>query len=253
MRNNISRFFQEAEETNSMRFLNADGFDNNDLGFSDDDFSFTDDDGFSASGSPSRGGGSPTSQPYIVNIENTTTNDISNVTIMGAYSNIGSAAPAFNNTAGISITMGIPNVTYSQFLWQSQANPFSVGVTYATSTSDQQVLETWQIVTGDANGNSASKVIVPVIDPYQQQTNRVAVNYQFSMDGFTSIVIARIYARSGSQNGNLKVYFYPTETIKPGRILGGQSAGKNYGNPKVVRPQRLELSSSQGRQLKGRG
>lgn len=219
----FEKYFDEVNASASNDFLSFDGvfeFANDDYGFSDYDNA----DGLGGTASQ------PTSQPYIVNVQNTNTSTaISNVTILGAYSNIGSSAPAYGNSTGISITMGIANITYTEFLYQSMNKPFSVGLTYLSSATASQVLETLTITQKDVNGNVASKVLTPTIDPYQYQTDKVAFKFEYRIDGFTSMIISSVLA-----SATLKLYFYPSETVATSRALAGRRAVQNYGNPRVV-------------------
>jgi hypothetical protein len=208
-------------------------FANNNFNSFDGTFEFADEDyGFSDYDSADGVGGSmdaPTSQPYIVNVANTTASAIQNVTILGAFSFIGTAAPAYGNTSGISITMGIANITYTEFLYQSMNKPFTVGLTYLQSATSSQVLETITVTQKDVNGNVASKVLTPTIDPYQFQTDKVAFKFEYRIDGFTNLIISSILATA-----TLKIYFYPSETVSVSRALAGRKAVQDYGNPRVV-------------------
>lgn len=221
----FEKYFDEVRESASNDFLSFDGafeFSNDDYGFSDYDSA----DGIGGTMS------APTSQPYIVNVQNTNAGggaNISNVTILGAYSNIGTTAPAYGNSTGISITMGIANITYTEFLYQSMNKPFSVGLTYLSSATAAQVLETLTITQKDVNGNVASKVLTPTIDPYQYQTDKIAFKFEYRIDGFTNLVISQVLA-----NTTLKIYFYPSETVAVSRALAGRRAVQNLKNPRVV-------------------
>ena len=219
----FEKYFNEVRENASNDFLSFDGafeFSNDGYGFSD----YNNADGIGGTLS------APTSQPYIVNVQNTnTTTAISNVTILGAYSNIGQTAPAYGNSTGISITMGIANITYTEFLYQSMNKPFSVGLTYLSSATAAQVLETLTITQKDVNGNVASKVLTPTIDPYQYQDTKVAFKFEYRIDGFTNMVISSVLA-----NATLKIYFYPSETVATSRALAGRRAVQEYGNPRVT-------------------
>lgn len=219
----FEKYFNEVSENASNDFLSFDGafeFSNDGYGFSD----YNNADGIGGTMS------APTSQPYIVNVQNTnTTSAISNVTILGAYSNIGQSAPAYGNSTGISITMGIANITYTEFLYQSMNKPFSVGLTYLSSATAAQVLETLTITQKDVNGNVASKVLTPTIDPYQYQNDKVAFKFEYRIDGFTNMVISSVLASS-----TLKIYFYPSETVATSRALAGRRAVQEYGNPRVT-------------------
>ena len=219
----FEKYFNEVRENASNDFLSFDGafeFSNDGYGFSD----YNNADGIGGTMS------APTSQPYIVNVQNTnTTSAISNVTILGAYSNIGQSAPAYGNSTGISITMGIANITYTEFLYQSMNKPFSVGLTYLSSATAAQVLETLTITQKDVNGNVASKVLTPTIDPYQYQNDKVAFKFEYRIDGFTNMVISSVLAST-----TLKIYFYPSETVATSRALAGRRAVQEYGNPRVT-------------------
>jgi len=219
----FEKYFNEVSDNASNDFLSFDGafeFSNDGYGFSD----YNNADGLGGTLA------APTSQPYIVNVQNTNTSTaISNVTILGAYSNIGQTAPAYGNSTGISITMGIANITYTEFLYQSMNKPFSVGLTYLSSATAAQVLETLTITQKDVNGNVASKVLTPTIDPYQYQNDKVAFKFEYRIDGFTNMVISSVLAST-----TLKIYFYPSETVATSRALAGRRAVQEYGNPRVT-------------------
>ena len=229
----FEKYFNEVRENASNDFLSFDGafeFSNDGYGFSD----YNNADGIGGTLS------APTSQPYIVNVQNTnTTTAISNVTILGAYSNIGQTAPAYGNSTGISITMGIANITYTEFLYQSMNKPFSVGLTYLSSATAAQVLETLTITQKDVNGNVASKVLTPTIDPYQYQDTKVAFKFEYRIDGFTNMVISSVLAST-----TLKIYFYPSETVATSRALAGRRAVQEYGNPRVTGQNVLQVRNA---------
>jgi hypothetical protein len=219
----FEKYFDEVRNFANNNFNSFDGT----FEFSDEDYGFSDYDAADGVGGTMD---APTSQPYIVNVANTnTTSAIQNVTILGAYSFIGTTAPAYGNTSGISITMGIANITYTEFLYQSMNKPFTVGLTYLQSGNASQVLETITVTQKDVNGNVASKVLTPTIDPYQYQTDKVAFKFEYRIDGFTNLVISSILAGS-----TLKIYFYPSETVAISRALAGRKAVQDYGNPRVV-------------------
>lgn len=232
----FEKYFTELRESANEDFHSFDG-----------NFEFTDDDsyGFNDYDAADGLGGSmnaPTSQPYIVNVQNTTASAISNVTILGAYSFIGTNAPSYGNTSGISISMGIANITYTEFLYQSMNKPFTVGLTYLQSGNASQVLETITITQKDVNGNVASKVLTPTVDPYQYQTDKVAFKFEYRIDGFTNLVISNILG-----SATLKLYFYPSETVAISRALAGRRAVQDYGNPRVVNGNVISLRPSKKR------
>ena len=233
----LNKYFEDVNEFANENFFSFDG----DFEFADEDFGFDyESDGYSADGGAVNA--APTSQPYIVNVQNTTAANISNVTILGAYTFIGTTAPAYGNTAGISISMGIANVTYSEFLYQSMNKPFSVGLTYTSSATANQVLETITVTQKDINGNVSSKVLTPTIDPYQFQTDKIAFKFEYRIDGFTNLTISSILAAT-----TMKIYFYPSETVSVSRALAGRAAVQDYGNPRVVQGTKIQISGRGGR------
>ena len=52
------------------------------------------------------------------------------------------------------------------------------------------------------------KTLVPIIDPYQQQTTIVALRTVFKWDGFTSIAVDL------NASASTTLYFYPSEKRK---------------------------------------
>ena len=246
------KYFSQAQDDANENFFNYDGYDDFDDYDGDfdsyddyDDFDDYDGDYDNASGQAS----APTSQPYIVSIKNTNTTTASTpVTILGAYTNLSYTSPTYNNYAAISISMGISGITYGEFLYQSMNKPFMVGLTYFQSATANQVLETITIIMKDVNGNESQKVLVPTIDPYQQQSTIIAVKFTYKIDGFTSIVISRVLASTTA-----KVYFYPAETSSISRTLSGQKAVSGYANPNIVKSDKLTISPKAIRALQGRG
>ena len=181
------------------------------------------------------------SQPYIVTVTSTSGADVSNFDILGSYQYLNNAG--FNSAGSlvigsITISSGISNVTYSEMLWQLQNNVFSVGLTYLQSTAAAQILSTVSVNTRDANGNIATKALIPIIDPYQQQTNVVALKTPFRIDGFTKLIIQTVTASSTS-----KFYFYPADNINLARALGGAAVSKQFGSPNVTNGQTIQIKA----------
>ena len=192
-----------------------------------------------ASGGLSAGLGGATSQPYILSIANSTTAAVANVLVGGAYTNL--QATNFGNNAAITISMGISSLTYGEFLYQSMNKPFVVGATYLSSANASQVLETLTIAQKDINGNESSKVIVPTIDPYQQQTDKVVIAFNWKFDGFTQVTIASILG-----SATLKMYLYPAENVSTGRALTGGSVVRGFSNPDIVKKDKVEILGGGG-------
>jgi hypothetical protein len=230
----IRQYMQNARNFANENYLNADGF------IDDDTSYFTgNDDFFNADGMPMASmpqASVPTSQPYIITISNASATSVSNFDVLGAYQylqNTGFSSVTGNLLiSGITISSGISNVTYQQFLYQSMNSPFSVGLTYVQSIggSQAQITQPMTLNTQDANGNQALKAIIVTIDPYQQQTGVVAVKQLYRIDGYTKITIASVLPSVVFQ-----LQFYPADNINLARGLSGRPASRQYGNPKIVK------------------
>ena len=232
MKNNVRKYLRDAQGRANEGFVNADGF-------FDDDLSFTAGDDFMGANGNSMPAAAPTSQPYIITVTSTSGAAVSDFEVLGSYENINNSGfTAGGNLVigSITISSGISNITYREMLYQFMQNPFSVGLTYIQSATSNQVLETLTLNTRDANGNSASKALVPTIDPYQQQSDIVAMKYPYRIDGFTKITLRQVLA-----NATVKLYFYPSDNINIARGLAGRAVSRQYGNPGVVRTQSVAL------------
>lgn len=211
-------------------------------GFIDDDLSFTGDDFFrNANGGMMGGNSAPTSQPYIVDITSTSGSAVTNFELLGSFQFINNAGFQPNGDlviGSVTISSGISDITYREMLYQFMNQPFSVGLTYIQSATANQVLETISVNTRDSNGNLAQKTLVPTIDPYQQQTNIIAMKYAYRIDGFTKLVIRQVLA-----NATIKLYFYPADNINLSRALGGNAVAKQFGNPNIVNGQTIRLKA----------
>lgn len=220
---------QDARNFANESYLNADGF-------IDDDLQFTaEQDFFSADGMPMNNGGAvPVSQPYIITVSNSTASAVSNFDVLGAYQYLQNAGFSGGNLtiSGVTISSGISNVNYQQFLYQSMNAPFSVGMTYIQSVagSTAQITQPLTLNTQDANGNQALKTLVVTIDPYQQQQGVVAVKQLYRIDGFTKITISTILPSAVFQ-----MQFYPADNINLSRGLAGRPASRQFGNPNIVK------------------
>jgi len=234
---NIRQYLADAQRAANESFSNADGF-IDDVNFTGDDF-FNNMGGMSgmmrADGAPS----APTSQPYIINITSTSGAAVPNFEVLGSYefiNNSGFTSSGDLVIGSITISSGIANINYREMLYQFMNNPYSTGLTYIQSSTAGQVLETLSVNTRDANGNEAQKTLVPTIDPYQQQSDIIALKYPYRIDGFTKIIIRSILASS-----TVKLYFYPADNINLARGLAGRPVSKQFGNPGIVRNQTVVL------------
>lgn len=231
--NNIRNYIDQAQNRAHERFLNADGF-------FDDDLRFTAGEDFmNANGDAGVSNGpAPTSQPYIIQVANTGSL-VSNFDILGSFEylfNSGWDASGNLVIGDVTVSSNIPNVTYRQMLQQFSTNPFSIGLTYIQSSSSTQLLQTISVNTRDANGNLAQKPLVPTIDPYQQQTTVLAMKYGYRIDGYTKLIINSILA-STTVTFNL----YPSDNINIARGLTGNQVSREFASPGIVKSQTVRL------------
>jgi len=225
-----NKYFAQAEEEANESYLNYGGYPNVDADYDD----YVEAAGGSYMNQTGAGmGGAPTSQPYIITISNTTTNSVASNVIGKAFANITAAGNGIN--AGVTYTMGISGTTYVEFLYQQLNKPFIVGLTYVDASSQAQALKTLQLKVRDTNGNVQERTIVPTVDPYQQQTDILAIRQSWRWDGFTSIAVDLNASASAT------FYFYPSENVNLTRGLAGQSVARGYGNPNVVRQDKVVL------------
>jgi len=231
--NKIQKYLQDAKNNASAKFAHADGefgssTKNGDKGFSN------------ATGSmPASMTKAPTSQPYVINVTSTSGSPVADFSILGSNTFLyGSAGATWTNGSlvigSITISSGTPGVTYQQMLAQFTQQPFTCGLTYYKSSTAGQIDQILSVITRDANGNSQTMPIVPTIDPYQQQSNVIVIPNVFTVDGFTSVVIASVLA-----NATVTFQLYPADKINLARGLDNQSVGANYSNPGIVKAQEV--------------
>ena len=138
-------YFEEAQEEANESWLSADGADEDwledeevleddeDEDFVDDTDEYFEDDWDDAEGyeyEMAVGRKKPkVSRPYIVVIQNTSKVDQNDVFVLGAYTNAANACGNFGNPVAIQISMGVPNSTYQEFLFQVMTQPFKIGET----------------------------------------------------------------------------------------------------------------------------
>ena len=226
---NIRKYLADARANANENFSNMSGNFVDDANFVEDGF-------FGANGG---GVSAPTSQPYIIQVTSTSGSAVNNFAVLGSYefiNNVGFTAGGDLVIGSITISSGISGVNYREMLYQFMQNPYSVGLTYLQSATANQVLETLAVNTRDANGNEAQKTLVPTIDPYQQQSNIIAMRYGYRIDGFTKIKISSVLA-----NATLKLYFYPSDNINLARGLSGRPVSEAFGNPGIVKAQTIKL------------
>jgi hypothetical protein len=239
---------ENARNFANENYLNADGFIDDDQMYFAGEGDFFNADGQMPMSQPTMQS-APTSQPYIITVSNASNTSISNFDVLGAYQyinnatmpsnptttttyNAGGSLVAVGTSISVTVSSGISNVTYQQFLYQSMNSPFSVGLTYIQSLggSSAQITQPITLNTQDANGNQALRTLVVTIDPYQQQLSVVAIKQLYRIDGYTKLTISTLLP-----NAVVQFQFYPADNINIARGLAGRSASRQFGNPQVVK------------------
>lgn len=223
----IQKYLQNANRSINEQFVGIDGVWDN----------FTDDDDvaafYRADGDMAAAPSLMRSQPYILTVSNASASAVS-VDIFGAYIYLNNAGFSSGSltVSSVTISSGLSNTTYYNLLNQSSVSPFTIGSTLISSVNGttSQVLQPLTLTTQDANGNVATKILTPTIDPYQQQSGVIELKQAFRIDGFTKLTV-QMFATTSVQ-----FQFYPADTINIARGLSGAPVSKQYGNPKIIRP-----------------
>lgn len=185
------------------------------------------------------GASAPTSQPYIVNVTSTSGATVSNFDILGSNEKLGSSK--WNNgnyvDGNVTISSGMPGITYQELLVQLQQKPVKIALTYIQSATANQILQSIAVVTKDANGNVSSRVIDNSIDPYQQQSTVLAQKQAFNIDGNVKLTIAAVLP-----NATITFKFFPADKIDISDSLAYQNPQKTYSDPGIVKAQEIRLT-----------
>lgn len=168
------------------------------------------------------------SLPFILNIKNTSTDDISNVVFLGANSNswfpLG-IIPNFGNSEFINITMENGTVTYQEFLDSIKSQPFEIGMMHLQSDNPLQPFKTLRLFFRESSGWEFDEPINPALDPMQEQAGVTIVRKKFPVNAYTEIRTTIL------ANSELRVMMYPTEQLDLARTLVGRPVAKDYSKP----------------------
>ena len=167
----------------------------------------------------------PIFKPFILTISNKSDTAISNLDVLGADTYIGNAGFTDGSliNKGVTISSGISEMNYEQFLYQCMQQPFSVSLTLIESIlgSTSQISQSFNLNTQDVNGNKVVQSIEPTFDPYQQESTIVTVKQNFSIDAFTKLNFSIVNA-----SAVFRIHFYPTSIINLAAGLQGASVAK---------------------------
>jgi len=169
-----------------------------------------------------------TSAPYIIQIVNACTTAISSVDVGDSYNN--RAASNFNQNSNITITSVITGVNYIEWLAQTESQPMRVGRTMIVCTTAAQPTQTVAVTHRDANGNRADKIISPIVDPYQTQTDRIIDDYEYLFDGYTRLRFNQINA-----SATVTLYLFPISKFVATQMVAGRPAQQIYNAPHIIK------------------
>ncbi len=194
------------------------------------------------------------SLPYSIIVSSASAAAVSNFDVFGASTYLNNPNVTFNANGdlvigSITISSATPGVTYRDLLTQSGWQPFTVGQTYIQCSSPaSQILVPFTVNTKDSNGVAMQIPIKPKKDPYQQQQDLIVDPTVWSIDGLTRITYNQILPFAV-----LALDFYPQANINSGRLLNGQTPGKDYGNPGIIRSNMTVIPSNGGSNFAGGG
>lgn len=210
-------YFSQANNFANEDYSNYDGWDNA------DSYDYADDYNYASQGV---GTEAKASLPFIINLANSTTDDVADVVFLGSNSNL-FGATNFGNAAAITTTMDNGNVTYTEFLESVKSEPFKVGLMYLQSANTSQPFKQLVITYREPNGREVTLPVSPALDPMQQQGGVTIVRHQFPVNAFTKITTTIL------ASATLTVRLYPEEQLDISRGLSGRSVGKNFTRPNL--------------------
>lgn len=164
---------------------------------------------------------------FALKITNTGGATISNVDIGDSYAN--RSLSNFGNNIEISTTSSIPGVTYQEWLAQTESRPFRVGRTEIISATANQLNESYALTHRNASGEAQSEAISPDLDPYQRQTDRVVLDYDYLFDGFSRIRIGRVLPTAV-----IRIKIWPSAIYSGTQELAGNGDVELFTMPKVL-------------------
>ncbi len=189
--------------------------------FDDDDMSYFDGDNMSYASGP-QSGAMPVSDPYILQYQNTTTNNVT--AIIFGYNDYFNQ-PNFGNSAAVVIT-NLQTGTiagYGRMISQSNNKNFKIGKWRFQSSTSSQLQITLQLTHVDANGK---QMITPLNlsvqrDAYQQQNDILDVTKVLTVDANTYISFTLI------ASATIVISMYPVDILSgKAKLNGGNTLNK---------------------------
>lgn len=155
-----------------------------------------------------------TTTPLVIDVTNNSDETVNDLDVFGAFLYLNNSNSVFTegslNSNEVLISSPLENVNYKEILFQSTVQPFHIGLMYISllSGGNSQLTQVFKVITQDANGNVIIRPIVPLVDPYQQQPDIIAVTQKYWVDGFTKLCFRSIKPKTSIR---LTFYLLPEE------------------------------------------
>ena len=130
----------------------------------------------------------------IIRVRNKGKETIKNVELFNSYENRNKKN--FGQDKNIEITSNIPGISYEFMLAASESQPYEVGRTVIISKKSGQPEQSIKVMQRMDVGYSLQHYIIPTIDPYQQQTDRIVDDFEYPILGGTRVVITQVLPES---------------------------------------------------------
>jgi len=185
-------------------------------------------DGYYSADGASVSMGAESSQPYIIQVSNSTTNNVTGVTLFNSNVSLLPTTTNYGNVAAVTVSLQNGNLTYGQFLGQIREKPFRISQIYQVSTTNAQVTQALAFTTFDTFGASTNYSRAPIINPFQNQTGTSVLDYPFTVDGNTAFSFTLL------ASATVTFQFFPNKIYNISHGLAGRPVNVMLGNPKIA-------------------
>ena len=172
---------------------------------------------------------------FGIQVQNTTTNSLTNVDILGSFLYTPQSSLFTNGnyvSGGVIISTIFSTITYQQFLTSSATQQFKVGAIHvlvtAGASANAQAFDVLTVTTQSQSGATQSIPVKQLLSTNQYQSG-VAQNYiNFIVDGFTKITLANLYPSTTVQYS-----LFPQLTQNPSGTLAGSGSTNAWGQAQL--------------------